>query len=228
MSRKNSLAKIEPGSNAANSSGVDQENRLTEYERKSLEKHEETIFQSLLSFLDVGGALEQIQEGRLYREKFRSFEEYCRERWNFSRQRAYQLIDAAKLADHLSTIVDVMPPTNENQVRPLAGSPQDLAVEAWKMAAKKAGTKEITGRLVKQAIDEVRGIAAKENSFDQLIPGFIRGCRRIEKAAAEGSSADWDDNSKERFTVALKSLLRIAIEAGILVDLNISESASDE
>ena len=44
-----------------------------------------------------------------------SFEHYCRERWQFSRPRAYQLIDSAKVIENLSTTVDI----SERHIRPL-------------------------------------------------------------------------------------------------------------
>ena len=36
-----------------------------------------------------------------------TFEEYCKERWEMSRPRAYQLIEAAEVMSNLSTIVDI-------------------------------------------------------------------------------------------------------------------------
>lgn len=45
--------------------------------------------------LDVGQALARIRDGRRYRlEGFDTFEDYCRERWGFSRVRAHQMIEA--------------------------------------------------------------------------------------------------------------------------------------
>ena len=44
----------------------------------------------------VGEALKEIKDGRLYRAEYRSFEEYCRGRWGFSRQYGYRLIAFAK------------------------------------------------------------------------------------------------------------------------------------
>lgn len=52
-------------------------------------------------FVEIGLALATIRDRRLYRAEFRTFEEYCRERWGFSRRRAYQLIACARIYVHL-------------------------------------------------------------------------------------------------------------------------------
>ena len=47
-------------------------------------------------------------------------------------------------------------PQRESQVRPLVGLPQDQATLAWENAVRKAGTGEITARLVKAAVRELQ------------------------------------------------------------------------
>ena len=71
----------------------------------------------------VGRSLLTIQEQRLYKEAYSDFETYCQERWNFSRQRAYQLIEAEKVKARLSTLVDKIP-SNERQLREIAKVPE--------------------------------------------------------------------------------------------------------
>ncbi len=61
-----------------------------------------------------------IREKRTYRtDGWDTFEEYCQERWGWTRQRAYRLIDLDVIGD-LSSRLDVAPPTTEFQARPLA------------------------------------------------------------------------------------------------------------
>ena len=62
----------------------------------------------------------EIRDSRLYRADFNTFEDYCRERWDFTRQRAHQLTEAAEV----STMVDVQ---NERQARELAPLKDDEA-----------------------------------------------------------------------------------------------------
>ena len=52
-----------------------------------------------------------------------------------SKPRAYQLIDAAKIATNLSTIVDTQP-SHESQLRPLTKLEPNKQREVWKEATK--------------------------------------------------------------------------------------------
>jgi hypothetical protein len=75
---------------------------LTAPERQRLAELEAVIERGLDTFAEVGRALLEIRDARLYRETHATFEAYLRERWGMSRQRGYQLMDAARV----STIVD--------------------------------------------------------------------------------------------------------------------------
>lgn len=71
-------------------------NELTISEISELNKLEATIHRTSNAFVECGLALDQIREKRLYRMAFDTFEEYCKAKWGWTRQRAYQLIDASK------------------------------------------------------------------------------------------------------------------------------------
>lgn len=86
---------------------------------RSLEECEAVIERGLATFIEVGQALLEIRDSRLYRESHGTFEDYCRERWGFSRVRAHQLIEGAEVAVALTT-VNSAAPTNEAQARELA------------------------------------------------------------------------------------------------------------
>ena len=75
------------------------------------------VERGLQTFSEVGAALLEIRDRRLYRETHASFEAYCRERWQLSRPAAYRAIDAARVVDVLSPIGDS--PANEAQAREL-------------------------------------------------------------------------------------------------------------
>jgi hypothetical protein len=86
---------------------------------RTLAELETVIQRGFDSFVEVGRALMEIRDRRLYREQgFSTFEVYCRKRWNFSRQRGHQLITAVAVADNVSTVVDSRP--TERQARELA------------------------------------------------------------------------------------------------------------
>lgn len=88
---------------------------------RTLEECEAVIRRGLNSFIEVGEALMEIRDNRLYREKgFSQFEDYCQQEWGFSQSRTYQMMDAAKVTGLLesSTIVEQLPAT-ERQAREL-------------------------------------------------------------------------------------------------------------
>ena len=78
-------------------------------EQYKLKECETVIERGLNTFVDVGNALAAIRDGKLYRETHGTFEDYCRDKWGFSRPRAYQFIEAAETVGILSTIVDKPP-----------------------------------------------------------------------------------------------------------------------
>jgi hypothetical protein len=71
-----------------------------------LEQLEAKIERGLATFTEVGRALTAIRDQRLYRETHATFATYLDERWQISRARGYQLIDAASVVDAVSTMVD--------------------------------------------------------------------------------------------------------------------------
>ncbi len=65
------------------------------------EKLETIISKGQKTFVEVGTALCEIRDRRLYRKDFISFEGYCQTRWGWSRQRSSQLIGASQLMEKL-------------------------------------------------------------------------------------------------------------------------------
>lgn len=76
----------------------------------SLPELERVIERGQQTFIEVGRALLEIRDRRLYRETHATFEAYCRERWGWSRQHAMRQMDAAQVADAV-TPTGVIPPT---------------------------------------------------------------------------------------------------------------------
>ena len=69
---------------------------LTAPEVDRLAELEAVIRAGLETFIDVGTALSEIKEQRLYRATHRSFEAYCDEKWQLGRSHAYRLVEAAQ------------------------------------------------------------------------------------------------------------------------------------
>ena len=134
---------------------------LTSNERRDLEQAERKIAAGLRSFLEVGSALKAIRDRRLFRQHFKSFEEYCAKRWDFSRQRGYELLGASDVVADLSAVADIrVLPVNEAQARPLTVLRAAAhRRRAWKLAlriADKAG-RAVTARDTEEAVRRLNG-----------------------------------------------------------------------
>lgn len=128
---------------------------LTSQERSELVRCETFIEQHLQTLFDVGRAFAQIRDTKLYRETHKTFEEYCVERWQISRPRAYQLIDASVVQENLSTKVDnsIPLPTNEAQTRALKKVPAEKQPELWSKAVEQNNGDAPTARQIIQVIE---------------------------------------------------------------------------
>ena len=93
-------------------------------ESQRLVELEKTIARGKKTFVEVGLALAEIRDLRLYKREYGGFEEYCREKWGWEKAYANHVIRAAdvvkSLPDNLATIV-----ATETQARELAKIPAE-------------------------------------------------------------------------------------------------------
>lgn len=75
------------------------ESRLTELE-SVIERGQQT-------FIEVGVALAEIRDSKLYRERFATFEDYCKDRWGWNASRSRQLIGAAEAVASMQSVTVV-------------------------------------------------------------------------------------------------------------------------
>ncbi|MGF1939456.1 MAG: hypothetical protein RM347_034810 [Nostoc sp. ChiQUE02] len=124
------------------------------------------------AFLSAGQALMDLRDRRLYRSTHRTFEEYCRDRFNYSRDAAYLKISATvvygNLQKFLPTIGRQIPmPTNERQLRFLAKAElePDVQADVWQQAVEQAGNKIPSGRIVKDVVDRIHESTKVPNPY---------------------------------------------------------------
>lgn len=141
-------------------------NELTTGEANQLAELETVIERGLQTFIEVGNALWEIREKRLYRAEYATFADYCRQRWGLQQSRAYQLLDAAEVVRNLqsSTIVEL--PANEAQARPLAKLSPDQQRQVWQQAIATAPNGRVTGSHVEQTIRQMTNPASSAPSTD--------------------------------------------------------------
>lgn len=75
---------------------------LTTTEIRDFERLEKVVEAGQKTFVDVGLALTEIRDRKLYRQDFKTWEEYCQKRWGWSQRRSHQLIEAAAVVESLS------------------------------------------------------------------------------------------------------------------------------
>lgn len=129
---------------------------LTVQEETRKAQLEATIERGMQTFVEVGLALMEIRDGRLYRAEFGTFEEYCQERWGWERRHAYRLIDAAAAVENVSNWTQNQAPANEAQARPLTSLPPAQQREAWERVLETAPNGKITAAIVTQAAQAIR------------------------------------------------------------------------
>lgn len=120
--------------------------------RQRLELYESKIQAGLATFVEVGNALMEIREGKLYRETHGTFEAYCKEKWGMSKMHAHRLMGAAEVTSNLDSN-QLVTPSSESQVRPLAHLPPDQQKEVWAKAVEIGGGKP-TAKDVQRAVVE--------------------------------------------------------------------------
>jgi hypothetical protein len=138
---------------------------LVPAEASRLHELEAVVAAGIRTFHQVGRALLEIRDSRLYRADIRTFDAYCRSKWNFSRQHAYRLIDAAGVVDDCST---TGPPLEvAAQARAMVPLSPEQRREVWEAA--NAGESKPTAKRLRTLTE--RAMAALAGEEQQLDPG---------------------------------------------------------
>lgn len=121
-------------------------------ESKRLIELEKTIASGVGAFVEVGEALAEIRDSRLYRIDHSSFDDYLEVKWGISRSKASRLISAAET-------VRLLPignsPASESVVRPLSALPVEQRAPAFAEAVKKSPNGKPTAKTIRAVVDKV-------------------------------------------------------------------------
>ena len=118
------------------------------------------------AFYKAGCALRELRDRRLYRSTHRTFQEYCQDRFGFTRRRSDYLIGAAEVVDNLSSKVEPMLkrepmvlvlPTSERQCRPLTKLEPAQQREIWREAVESSRGKVPSGKVVSDLVAKIQG-----------------------------------------------------------------------
>lgn len=161
-----SLRIKESGTPYVTNNGGQSEDELSYDELREREQLERLVERA---FYEAGRALKQLRDRRLYRDSHETFDEYCKERFGFTRRHVDYLVAGSQVVDNLMrtdcsqsevsetrTNCSQILPTKEYQVRPLAKLEPEQQRECWRQAVKAAGDKAPSGNVVKSIVDKIR------------------------------------------------------------------------
>ncbi len=178
---------------------VEIEPALTDQEQGRLIELEGFIRTGVATFIQVGESLAEIKDKELYRAEFRTFEIYCKSKWDFTARRAYQLIEASAVVEelpaHLRTAVHT-----ESAARALADEAprkrKQILDKIKKQRKKKDKQKPITAPEIKEAARPRGGLAGEKLAADKRKKEASSGARGKMLAALQ----DWWKEQKPTLT----------------------------
>jgi len=124
--------------------------------RERLVELEHKIRRGLKTFIEVGEALIEIRESKLYLLDHKTFAEYCLKQWNFTSRFAQMQMAGTRVARELLEANNCSPPMLESQVRVLMQVEPERRVEVWQLANEFSSGKQPTAMQIRLAIRERR------------------------------------------------------------------------
>jgi|GEM_PF-3599906 hypothetical protein len=128
--------------------------QLSAEELKTLTDCETAIDRNQDAFRETALALCIIRDQRLYREKFKTFEGYCRTRHGFGRKQGYRLAAAGQLLAEMGPIGDTAL-KNESAARALLKAPKAKRREALEKSVAESGGHPVTAAKISAAVKAV-------------------------------------------------------------------------
>jgi phage N-6-adenine-methyltransferase len=163
-----------------------------------LEQQEAVIERGLQGFTDIGPALAKIRDGRLYRQHFATFEDYCDKRWGLTHRSVNRIIASGTLVKAMEVVAlepgpmgPVPLPSSERQARELVGLTPEDAIAVMRNAheatngnptaeairnARNGPTPELVADRFSELADEIaEELLANEYSESGSYPAASRG-----------------------------------------------------
>jgi hypothetical protein len=174
---------------------------MTASEKSEFRLCEQVISRHKQALIETADALRTIRDKRLYRDEFKTFENYCQERWGFNKDRASQLITAKVVLDSLpKEVITKVSIQNERQIRAISQISGKSLPEVLKKASENG---RLSAAKIEAAAREVEA-SKPDIELDQTgrsVPDGIRDeWRRAESTA--------------RRLRALMSEVKVAVEKG--------------
>lgn len=210
------------------------EKPLSAAEKKRLSELESFITENLKTFYDVGSALREILDRRLFRETHTNFADYIRDNYDYQRAYGYRLIEAANVVDNVKKIIKLesvahgrqsdLIPQNERQARTLAKYPPEKQCEIWSTALETNDNNRITAAhikktastlglaKVKKAVKQARKPKKRGAGGPKMSPAFKSAYHAFLDAINVEREAEWKNTDPKPAIQAVKVILQ-ALEA---------------
>jgi hypothetical protein len=143
--------------------------QLSPAEADRLAELEPIIERGLATFYEVGSALLEISDQRLYRRTHSSFKDYVQDKWKMCVRHAYRLCESAEVIKSLpAECVQLV--TSESQVRELAKVPADERVEVLEVVAKDG---PVTAKAIKAVLKRSKPSKLNDGPLVMAIDPFV-------------------------------------------------------
>lgn len=150
-------------------------NELTTVETNLFRRLEATIQEGMQKFLEVGAALAQIRDNRLYRAEYATWEDYLRHKWGRTSQWAHQLIEGSiatrELPPEISTMVD-----NPRVARAVARVPRERRAAVVREAARRG---PVTARAIEVSAQTTRMTDCEGYPLPERVVPFFNRTREV-------------------------------------------------
>lgn len=137
----------------------------------SLEKHEAEI-QSAVDFVDcnlvkIANHLKAIHDGKLYKDKYKTFAAYMKSRWDRSRSEGYRLINAGSVFEDLSRAGTNLPESaRQTEQIAIASEIPSVRAEVWSESKKVSGNDQPSPDIIKST---AVAVIAKQRTVQDIL-----------------------------------------------------------
>ena len=159
--------------------------------KNEFDKWDAVVAKGLATFIEVGVALREIKEKRLYKEDYGTFEKYIQQRHEMKARRAYLLIDAVTIRDELQGFAHNCAqngdgatsrfPALESHFRELSAVPSEDVPRVWRQVQETAAEqgKPITAKLIRDHTADFR-TPKNGNGFADIQTETSRRLERVQ------------------------------------------------
>ncbi len=147
---------------------------LSPLDLDSLERLCRVVDASIATYREAGAALTEIRDRQLFRATHRTFEDFCKSRWEMTPQHAGRIMAAAALALKLEPTGSI--PRTERLARPIVGLPENEQLATWKETQQLAAGDPVRPEHVRAAVSKRRPATKKAGRAKPIrlrVPGGI-------------------------------------------------------